>query len=312
MNLIFFAKLIFIFIFTYSTIYYSLPIFRNFLIDNPNYRSLHSYPKARGGGLIFYLISLFFFIKDGNLILLSSIPLVIISFIDDLKSISSKIRYLFQLITCNVILFVNFPNLNFEANLFYSFLLLVFYMIISTGIINFINFMDGIDGLVGGCFCVIILYSALKIDFTFLYILSSLFAFTLLNWSPSKIFMGDVGSTFLGSLLIILFLNASNIDTSISIIGIAFPLLCDALTCVLRRLLSKQNIFTPHSLHLYQRLVKGGFSHQNVSIMYILATLLIALSAYFGNKLFEFISILLVISIGIFLEKKYALSFSND
>ena len=67
--------------------------------------------------------------------------------------------------------------------------------------VNFINFMDGIDGLVAiNMFLIFLNYSLIN-NFHLISIPIVLFIFLFYNWSPAKIFMGDSGSTFLGLLL---------------------------------------------------------------------------------------------------------------
>ena len=65
------------------------------------------------------------------------------------------------------------------------------FLVFASGIINFVNFMDGIDGLVAGCMVIIFTTISLVIDNSFLIIAISLLAFLFFNWA-SKIFMGDV------------------------------------------------------------------------------------------------------------------------
>ena len=69
--------------------------------------------------------------------------------------------------------------------------------------------MDGIDGLVSSCMLVSISTSCiiLGIDNNILFLLGSLLSFTIFNWQPAKLFMGDIGSTFLAAMNIGLIIN---------------------------------------------------------------------------------------------------------
>ena len=60
--------------------------------------------------------------------------------------------------------------------------------------------MDGSDGLVAGCMIIMFLTLNIKFNFSFnlSLLLGSLLTFLSWNWPPAKIFMGDVGSNFLG------------------------------------------------------------------------------------------------------------------
>ena len=60
--------------------------------------------------------------------------------------------------------------------------------------------MDGIDGLVAGCFIVIFLAIS-KGSLPLITLAGALSGFLFVNWQPSKIFMGDAGSLFLGLFL---------------------------------------------------------------------------------------------------------------
>ena len=57
----------------------------------------------------------------------------------------------------------------------------------------------------------------------------------------------------------------------------------DTSSCLIRRLLNKENIFKAHSKHLYQRLYKGGLSHSKVSLIYIGSTLVNATLIHFAQ-----------------------------
>ena len=126
--------------------------------------------------------------------------------------------------------------------------------------------MDGIDGILTSCMIVIFVSSSFIIFDSIWGLIGSLIGFLFWNWNPSKIFMGDIGSNFLGGVLIWIILNTTSINNSLALILISLPLILDPLICLLIRFLNKENIFNPHSKHLYQRLVKGGLSHQMVAI----------------------------------------------
>jgi UDP-N-acetylmuramyl pentapeptide phosphotransferase/UDP-N-acetylglucosamine-1-phosphate transferase len=70
--------------------------------------------------------------------------------------------------------------------------------------------MDGLDGLVAGCLAVTIaaLATALAAPWPLWALVGALLGFLLWNWSPAKVFMGDVGSTFLGAVFAGLVLQA--------------------------------------------------------------------------------------------------------
>ena len=109
--------------------------------------------------------------------------------------------------------------------------------------------------------------------------------------------MGDTGSLFLGSYLTSLIYSADNYIDIIKIILLASPLLLDSLVCIIRRLINKQNIFTSHKLHLYQRLVSSGINHSLVTIIYLLSIVFLAIFFKFTTCL-SFIASLIIIALG--------------
>ena len=151
-------------------------------IDIPNYRSMHHVPIPRGGGIIFAfitIISSFFYLliygySNIYIIPILCIPLALIGILDDLYKVPPLLRYFFHILTSSMILFSS--NLFIEkiaATNYTSISLFILLTFIFTAIINFINFMDGIDGLIGGSLFVSILACCifLKIDQPYLFLL---------------------------------------------------------------------------------------------------------------------------------------------
>jgi len=234
------------------------------LLDIPNERSSHSQPTPRGGGLGFVVAfaltgGLSYFLLPPSLPLiplwLSLTPLIIIGLLDDRRGIPSSIRYLVQLSSASVAVtfFGAFPQ---------------------SWLLDF------------GCTAVQLGFLALYFQQPILWLLvAALGGFLLWNWSPAKIFMGDVGSTSLGAIVAMVLLNAQgNQSQAWSALTITLPLIGDAIYTLICRLLRKENIFQAHRSHLYQRLQKSGLSHPQVAIIYMVVTLLIAISInYLGN-----------------------------
>ena len=141
-------------------------------------------------------------------------------------------------------------------------------------------------------------------------LIGSLSAFLIFNWNPAKIFMGDVGSTFLGALFAGLLLQTSDWIQSLQLLIVASPLLIDAFVCIIRRFINKENIFKPHRKHLYQRLIgQRGFTHSKVSLLYISASIVCSLGMYFNQLVILILSFLFIIFIGIYLDKVIAIPF---
>jgi len=171
--------------------------------------------------------------------------------------------------------------------------------------------MDGIDGLITGS--MIVIFLTLNGEFHYLLpIIGTLSGFLYFNWHPSKIFMGDTGSLYLGTFLVsLMFSSSSGVISNFRIILLCSPLFLDALICILRNLINKRNIFQAHKSHLYQRLVSNGLKHSLVASIYILSIALLSLVYLFSNTLNLFIFSFLIFLFGIFIDKKYALEFNK-
>ena len=246
-----------------------LPKFKVWVLDKPNYRSLHKISTPSGGGIIFVIVGTLGSFYFNYLIPMICLPLSIIGLIDDRIKLSNTFRYVFQVFT--VILLTNFCTLKVNTNNLFLDLILNFILIIFlTAIINFVNFMDGIDGLVSGSMILHLSIFAIIVTPSILPMIAALSAFLIFNWYPSKIFMGDTRSTFLGVLYAGLLLETPSWNISLKVLTIASPLFLDAFICIVRRLIAKDNIFMAHRKHLYQRLIgQSGLTHANVSIIYI-------------------------------------------
>lgn len=290
-------------------------------LDIPNNRSMHENPIPRGLGIVFVtltisssLIYIFFngFSKE-LMIPIVCVPLAIIGFIDDLKDLSPKIKYFFQVLTSILIILLS-SNLSFGFEFDFKNLLVIGLIIfISTGIINFINFMDGIDGLISVCMLISILTCCIELGFyqSYIVLLGSLFSFIIWNWNPAKIFMGDTGSTFLAAINIGLIFQADTFFESFKLLLILTPCLIDPFVCIVRRFFVGQNIFTPHRSHLYQRLRLSGISTSKISLLYISTTFLLATTVINLDIKFSYLIILFILFIGFYLDQYVAQPFDN-
>ena len=135
----------------------SIPYLIKNAIDKPNYRSSHESPKPTGGGLSFVISSAIMSIFTGNILPILCMPLAVVGFVDDFKSLSRTIRFSIQLITIALIIYESqFMNNFGELDKFAYFTLLMFLIIIGIAIVNFINFMDGLDGLLTSCMIIVL------------------------------------------------------------------------------------------------------------------------------------------------------------
>lgn len=211
-------------------------------------------------------------------------PLAAVGFLDDRYDMPVWVRYLVQLTAASlaVACFGTFPqpwltSLGWTGHI----LAIVLTVIGFTAFINFYNFMDGLDGLVAGVTAVQMGFLALYLHQPSWWLLvAALLGFLWWNWSPAKIFMGDIGSTVLGACVAIALLSANAVDATLawSALAVTLPLIGDAIYTLIRRSLRRENIFKSHCSHFYQRLQKSGCTHARVAIVYIGMTILVASS----------------------------------
>ena len=291
-----------------------IPKLHRHLLDEPNARSSHKRPVPRGGGVSFVFVTLlasayafcFGVLASVPLIWLPilALPLVVVGFLDDWYNLSAGLRYGVQLATSLLLILVSPLPLPWFA--------LLLLMISVTAVINFTNFMDGLDGLVAGCMSVTI--GALAFDLAAPWplwaLVGSLHGFLFWNWSPAKVFMGDVGSTFLGAVFAGLVLQASSWQVAFGYILVATPLLGDACLCVMRRLLAGQRVFQAHRLHLFQRLHQAGWSHARVSLTFIAATAVLAVALLAGGWPCVLVLAVAELLVGFWLDQHVAVPFA--
>lgn len=266
---------------------------RRLFLDTPTARSAHSEPTPRGGGIAFvtafFLAALAygFFARtdlraDCRWIPIAVLPLVLVGVVDDLRGLSPLLRFAAQMLTaCLIVIVLGHPLPTFIAQIGVpaTALLVLLVTIPIAAAINFANFMDGLDGLVAGMALVQLCFLGAYLDVPPAWlIVAALLGFLFWNWPRAKIFMGDTGSTFLGAAPVLVgILSNAEPAKVIAAWAVTAPLHVDALLTLLRRAARGANIFEAHREHLYQRLQRGGWSHQRVTLTYMATTLVAAL-----------------------------------
>ncbi|CAK27135.1 UDP-N-acetylmuramyl pentapeptidephosphotransferase/UDP-N-acetylglucosamine-1-phosphatetransferase [Synechococcus sp. RCC307] len=289
-----------------------IPQLQQRLLDQPNERSAHSKPTPRGGGMAFVLITLLF----NSLLLLAGpspalwipwicAPLAVVGLLDDRLNLPALLRYGIQILTAIALLL---PTA--LPTPLWPWLCGPLVVIAVTAVINFVNFTDGLDGLVAGCMTISLGAIAINGATGLWPLVGALAGFLIWNWAPAKVFMGDVGSTFLGAVFAGMVLQAGTWPQALALLLLATPLLADACLCVIRRAAAGQRIFQAHRLHLFQRLHQAGWPHQNVAGLYVGATAVLAvlqLSIGLGGVL---VGAVAVIGLGLWLDQKEAVPFA--
>jgi len=287
---------------TWLLLWVLIPWLRRRLLDQPNARSSHHIPTPRGGGVVFVLVGSLLSLALGagtsSWIPLICCPLALVGLLDDRFNLPAAWRYAAQVATAGVLVAMAAVPLPIWA--------LPLVLVAITAVINFINFMDGLDGLVALCGIVLMASVGLWP------VAGALLGFLAWNWSPAKVFMGDVGSTWIGAVFAGMVLQQPGPWEAISLLLVGFPLLGDALICVLRRLRAGQPVFQAHRLHLFQRLQRGGWPHAKVTLVYGGATMLLALARTFGGAATLMPLIGAEMLMALWMERNQAASFQDE
>ena len=242
------------------------------IVDKPNYRSSHNSITVRGGGIVFPISVFIYFIYCGfeyPLFVLAVFIISAISFIDDIKTLNTSIRLVFQFIAVMLVILQLFPQLP----LIYSPIVLF----ILIGGVNAYNFMDGINGITAS-YSLVLLSTLYYINQSILFIDSDLIIFALISVmvflffnfrTKALCFSGDVGSLSI-ALLILFLLSKLIVFTAQPLYGLFLIVYTiDSGYTLISRKLNGENIFEPHRNHLYQQLVHlKGFSHLYVSFLF--------------------------------------------
>jgi UDP-N-acetylmuramyl pentapeptide phosphotransferase/UDP-N-acetylglucosamine-1-phosphate transferase len=277
---------------------------RKAILDIPNDRSSHATAMPRGGGLAIVAVTLpVLFINFGTwtftqraaLAAVSSL-VAIVSGIDDVRGVPSAIRFIVHLTAAATIVLafgpLPLPFVLDGASYAVAFVVTILWIV---GLTNAFNFMDGIDGIAGEqalisgigfvIFATPVVPSAGAIGAA---IAGGALGFLLHNWQPARIFMGDVGSAFIGFLLASVTVAASRSEPVLLLCSllILWPFIFDTLFTFLRRLIHGEHVFSAHRSHLYQRLVQTGWSHRQTAIGYAaLATIGLCLAVLVEQRL---------------------------
>ncbi len=257
-------------------------------LDIPNVRSSHSVPTPRGGGLAivltastgFVILRLLDRLSDPVLwVLLCGLAIAIIGFIDDRRPTSSAVRLAvhFGAALAAIALQGGAPPIqvgDLVLHLRVGGIALGAVSIVWT--INLYNFMDGIDGI-AAAEAIFVLSAAAVLSLIHgrpalaapeLVLAAACLGFLFWNWPPARIFMGDVGSGYLGYAIAVLAL-ASGRDSPVAswvwltLGGVFFV---DATITLVRRALRGERLYEAHRSHAYQWMTRRWNSHQRTTL----------------------------------------------
>lgn len=262
---------------------------RKKIMDVPNERSSHLIPTPRGGGLaviVVFLLACLWLGLSGNIdkhlmwaIVGGGVLVATMGYLDDMYTIKVRYRICVHFLAALWALYWldGFPVLDFGT---WRFILnwqgSLIALIGIVWCINLYNFMDGIDGLAGMQGFFISLASSLalyylgahQLGFLLAFLAAALCGFTVWNWPPAKIFLGDVGSGFLGFVFSVIAVYTANqhlLSVNFWLI-ILSVFICDATFTLIYRACVGQKWYRAHREHAYQRLTLLGLSHKQITV----------------------------------------------
>ncbi len=259
------------------------------LRDIPNERSSHVETTLRGGGaaVVVGLLTggLLWSLATGSTVLLPLFAIItffaLLGLLDDLRSgLPVRWRFVAQLVIAAVATWWMGPvrslplptPLDIPIGEVLSRIMTVIWIVAA---VNITNFLDGIDGYAAAQglwtgFGVAVYGHACGSASTFflgLLLAGSSAGFLPWNWSPARVFLGDVGSYAIGACIALAALTGKDRgDTMLAMAMLSWAFLGDGTLTLFKRLSKKERIWSPHREHLYQQLVQGGRSHSTVVV----------------------------------------------
>lgn len=264
------------------------------ILDHPNARSSHSRPTPRGGGVgvvvafvagmaVLYAGAEFARLPPPQFlgVIGAAVAIAAVSLVDDVKDLRFSVKLGAQALAALVAVATGLvldrlalPSVGQVSIGWLGVPLTLFWIV---GCTNALNFMDGLDGLAGGSVfiaAVILCVVAGDQGGWFVYAASLLLAaglagFLPFNIHPARIFMGDVGSQFLGFMMAVLAVAAARFDAAavsfLIVPLLLFGLLFDAAFTLVRRALMRERLAAGHRTHLYQMAQRSGLGVRTVA-----------------------------------------------
>ena len=266
------------------------------IIDKPNERSSHSTIVLRGGGIIFAISILvwmglqmvhgeWFMVKDYLPFVIGLVLICGISFWDDVKSLPDSLRMAVQIISI-LLMFWSMGLYTAADSWLWTAVIVVVALFFCVGATNFINFMDGINGitaayalamlapiaLVNGSWLKVHGFGFIEPSYLIVAIIGVL-VFSIFNFRPkgkAKCFAGDVGS--IGIAFIILFALGRLMLATQDVTWIVFFLVygIDGTLTIIHRIMLHENLGQAHRKHAYQLMANElKMNHITVSLIYM-------------------------------------------
>jgi len=266
------------------------------MVAQPNANTVtHVLPTPLIGGIgifIGVMPSILLFL-DKNFHLKSYIfgllPLVFLGLYKDrFQSALSPILQLIFQITASVVLYLHWNEIN---HLNFNWFNMSIFIAVSCVIINAYNFIDVMDGLAGAYILTVFITlggvmiyqkDVQHISFVFSFI-GGIFAFLKFNWTPAKLFMGDLGSFGLIYSLLFLLISARpsmGIPTILEYLFIFFLVIFEFIFTILKRIMKGKSPLIGDGIHISTILLKNGVKSQAIVTYAIVITLLTNIIAF--------------------------------
>jgi UDP-N-acetylmuramyl pentapeptide phosphotransferase/UDP-N-acetylglucosamine-1-phosphate transferase len=283
------------------------------MFDLPNARSSHTRPTLRGGGLgiVIGVItrSLSVPFREITTLSLGGGVVALVGWLDDLHNLPTRLRLIVQAVSSIIIIiaigYIKTVAVPIIGDIRLYSIGIPVTLIWIVGLINAYNFMDGIDGIAGGQAVVAglgwmilgLMSGQYFVSLLGVLLWASSLGFLFHNWPPARIFMGDVGSAFIGFTFAVLPVLSSSKNPRFMVAGmlVLWPFIFDTTFTLVRRLINKENIFVAHRSHIYQRLVIAGYSHRFVTLVYMGLALMGTVIALLWYKRAPFVNVAVIV-----------------
>lgn len=289
-------------------------------------RRVHTKVMPRFGGIAIFLgimiAIIIFLVPQYNVgykvygVLIGGVIIFAGGVIDDLKSLSPKLKLIAQ-IASGVVVYACGLRLNFIGlavggtgtipGMVATFLLTVIWIV---GLVNAMNLIDGLDGLAAGIAAI----SSLCIAYAgyihghyaaataMLAVAGGALGFLPYNFNPAKTFMGDCGSQFLGYCLAVFSLvqpvkSATIMAIVLPVIVMALPIF-DTAFAIIRRLIRGQSIVQGDKEHLHHRIMRAGYGQRrSVMLLYCISAIMGVTAVLYsrGNMMMECMGLLAIV-----------------
>ncbi len=266
-------------------------------LDTPGARSSHTRPTPKGGGVG---IVLAFLVGTATLqhraaasgvavpyfgaVMLAASAVAVVAFLDDLLFWPPSVKFLTQAAAASLVVgsglsltFIRLPVLGLVPLGWLGPVITLVWIVAAT---NAMNFIDGLNGLASGVaaiVCVTLVAVGAWLATPFIYyaafiLLAGILGFLPFNFPRARIFMGDVGSQFLGFVIAILAVIAGRFEAvalSVALVPMLLAgVLFDVAFTLLRRLLDGERLTEAHRGHLYQLAHRSGMPAIAVTLVH--------------------------------------------